>query len=493
MPIEQSIPAHQQQVDGAAPRPSTELRHGTLSAGFITLLVISAASPMSVVAGGFPIGIMLGNGAGTPALVIAALVLLMMFAAGYTAMATCVTSAGGFYAMAARGLGGAAGGAMAMVAIVGYVTLQFALYGILGAVTAEALHAQFGLTAAWWVCALVAMATVAFFGYRQIDFSARVLGCFVVAEYVVVLALDGLILAHGGANGIHLTSFTPAAVTSGNPFIGLLFCFAAFIGFEATTIYGEEAKNPKRSIPIATYAALILIGCFYSFSLWCLVLGAGTDQVVATITALGDPTNFIYTLSQKYAGESFTVVLRVMFIMSIYAGLIAFHNASARYFFSMGREGLLPAWLGFTHPVHKSPHRASLVQTVLCAAVIVAFAVAGADPVLNLFAWLSNLATVCVLVLMIVTAVSVAVYFRRDSHGHGAARTRVLPLLSAAGLALVLVLAVTNFHVLTGASHALSVGLLLLVPVGAIVGWRAARRLRATEPARYARLGQDWS
>ena len=492
--MERALASNNDIDEANAPRgPSTELRHATLSAGFITLLVISAASPLSVVAGGFPLGIMLGNGAGTPGLVVAALLLLLMFAAGYTAMATCVTSAGGFYAMVARGLGGAAGGAAAMIAVVGYLTLQFALYGILGAVTAQSLQAQFGLVAPWWVCALVAMATVAYFGYRQIDFSARVLGCFVVAEYVVVLALDFLILIKGGADGINSTSFTPSAVTSGNPFIGLLFCFAAFIGFEATTIYGEEARNPKRSIPIATYAALILIGCFYSFSLWCLVLGAGTGQIVATITALDDPTNFIYALSQKYAGEGLTIVLRGMFIMSIYAGLISFHNSTARYFFSMGREGLLPATLGQTHPVHKSPHRASIVQSVICALVVTAFALGGADPVLNLFSWLSNLATVCVLALMIATAVSVVLYFRGNAHGHGTMRILVLPLLSAAGLAIVLVLAVANFHVLTGASRSLSAGLLLLVPAGALIGWQAARRLRANEPARYARLGQDRS
>lgn len=489
--MKQTLPAHQAAPGRAS--PSNELRHGTLSAGFITLLVISAASPMSVVAGGFPIGIMLGNGAGTPTLVIVALALLMMFAAGYTAMATCVTSAGGFYAMVARGLGGAAGGATAMIAVIGYVTLQCGLYGILGGVTAEALQAQFGLTAPWWVCSLVAMATVAFFGYRQIDLSARVLGCFVVAEYVVVLTLDCLILAKGGASGINVTSFTPSAVASGNPFIGLLFCFAAFIGFEATTIYSEEAKNPKRSIPIATYAALLLIGCFYAFSLWCLVLGAGAEQIVGTISALTDPTTFVYILSQKYAGDTFTVVLRGMFIMSIYAGLVSFHNSTARYFFSMGREGLLPTALGATHPVYKSPHRASILQSVVCAVVVVAFAMAGADPVLNLFSWLSNLATVCVLALMITTAVSVALYFRGNSHGHGAVRILVFPLLSAAGLTLVLGLAVANFHVLTGASSALSGGLLLLVPASALAGWLAARRLRANQPARYARLGQDWN
>lgn len=489
--MEQSIPADRS-IKGPANGPSTQLRHGTLSVGFITLLVISAASPLSVVAGGFPIGIMLGNGAGTPALVVTALVLLLMFAAGYTAMATCVTSAGGFYAMVARGLGGTAGGVAAMIAIVGYVTLQFGLYGILGAVTSESLHAQFGLVAPWWVCAFVAMGTVAFFGYRQIDFSARILGCFVIAEYVVVLALDFLILARHGASGINASSFTPAAVASGNPFIGLLFCFAAFIGFEATTIYGEEAKDPKRSIPIATYAALILIGCFYSFSLWCLVLGTGADKVVAVIQALDDPTKFLYILSQAYAGEGFTTLLRGMFVMSIYAGLVSFHNSAARYFFSMGREGLLPAALGLTHPVFQSPHRASILQSVLCAMVVGAFAVAGADPVLSLFAWLSNLATVCVLALMVATSVSVAVYFRRDAHGHGAFRILVLPLVSAACLLVVLALAVANFDVLTGASRFLSGGLLLLIPAGAVGGWLAARRLRAREPARFARLGRDW-
>jgi amino acid transporter len=490
--MEQSIPTSQQ-AEGRGHGLSTHLRHGTLSAGFITLLVISAASPLSVVAGGFPIGIMLGNGAGTPALVVTALALLLMFAAGYTAMATCVTSAGGFYAMVARGLGGTAGGIAAMIAVVGYVTLQFALYGILGAVTSEALHAQFGLVAPWWVCAFVAMATVAFFGYRQIDFSARVLGCFVIAEYVVVLALDFLILAQHGASGINVESFRPAAVASGNPFIGLLFCFAAFVGFEATTIYGEEAKNPKRSIPIATYAALILIGCFYSFSLWCLVLGTGTDKVVPLIKALDDPTNFLYILSQRYAGEGFTTLLRGMFIMSIYAGLVSFHNSTARYFFSMGREGLLHAGLGLTHSGFKSPHRASILQSVLCASVVGAFAIAGADPVLNLFAWLSNLATVCVLALMVATAVSVAVYFRGDSHGYGTLRILVLPLLSAVGLLVVLALAVANFDVLTGASTALSTGLLMLIPAGAIGGWIAAMKLKAKDPARYARLGRDWS
>lgn len=378
-----------------------------------------------------------------------------------------------------------------MVAVLGYLTLQFGLYGIFGAVCADALQAQFGFVVPWWVCALGAIATVAYFGYSQIDFSAKLLAGFVMAEYFVVMVLDFLILDQGAADGINFVSFAPPTVMSGNPSIGLLFCFAAFIGFEATTIYSEEAKNPRRSIPFATYAALLLVGGFYSFSLWCLILGAGADRVVSTIIALGEPTTFLYVLSEKYAGTWFTVLLRGMFMMSIYVGLIAFHNSTARYFFSMGREGLLPSVLGLTHPIYKSPHFASMLQTGLCIAVVLVFALCNADPVLTLFSWLSNLATVCVLALMVATALSVVVYFRRVPSAMGIVRTLVCPAIAGIGLGAVLMLALANFHVLTGASKALSLALIGFVPFAGVIGWLSARRLKRRDQTRFLRLGMD--
>lgn len=470
----------------------TELRRGALGVGLIVLLVISAASPLSVVAGGFPLGMLMGNGAGTPALVLVALALLLIFAAGYTAMAGHVTNAGGFYAFVARGLGGQAGGAAAWLALLGYNALQFGLYGMFGTVTADALAAQFGLVVPWWVCALVAMVSVAFIGYRQIDFSARVLACFVVAEYAAVMVLNVAILRAGGAQGIELSSFTPEVVMGGNPGLGLLFCFAAFIGFEATTIYAEEARDPKRSIPLATYIAVLSIGGFYAFSLWCMVQGVGAGQVTTVIGALKDPTTLLYALSDHYVGPWLTSVLRVLFIMSVYAGLIAFHNSIARYFYALGREGLLPATLGTTHPQHQSPHHGSLLQSALTAVVVTLFVVAQADPILVLFAWLSNLASLCVLVLMALTAVAILAFYRhRSLDSAGPWRTQWAPLVAAVGLTIVTVLAVANFPVLTGANRLTAFGLIGLLPVAAVVGVLAARRLKRASPARYATLGRN--
>lgn len=82
-------------------------------------------------------------------------------------------------------------------------------------------------------------------------------------------------VGHGGAHGLSMVSFTPHALMSGSTTIGLLICFACFMGFEATTIYSEEANNPERTVPRATYLAVLIIGLFYAFTSWCMVNGTG--------------------------------------------------------------------------------------------------------------------------------------------------------------------------------------------------------------------------
>lgn len=466
------------------------LRQGALSIGFIIFFVVSAASPLSVLAGGFPIGIMLGNGAGTPALLLATLGILLIFSAGYTAMARHVTNAGGFYAFTCRGLGGLIGGGAGMLAMLCYNILQIGIYGLFGAVVSDTMSSTFHIGLPWWVWSFIALTSIAVLGYRQIDLSARLLSVMVTAEYISILILDACILFKGGQAGINLDSFTPTSVASGSPSIGLLFCFAAFIGFEATTIYGEEAKDPKRVIPIATFVAVLLIGGFYSLSLWSMVVGAGASKIVPMLQAMQDPTTFIYGLSDHYAGHALTGVIRVLFMVSIYAGLLAFHNSAARYFFASGRDRLLPQMLGRAHGSHQSPHVGSVLQSVIAASVLGIFALAGADPVLQLFAWLSNVATLCVILLMAITSVAVIGFFRRNGAlGESRVRTIVLPAISCVLLIYVLVTAIRHFDVLTGASGWLADLLCSMVPLALLLGIALAARLRRVSIEHYRRLG----
>lgn len=63
-----------------------------------------------------------------------------------------------------------------------------------------------------------------------------------------MLALGAVIAVKGGNFGtesLSLEPLTPSALTSGSLPIALLFCFASFVGFEATAIYSEEARDPS--------------------------------------------------------------------------------------------------------------------------------------------------------------------------------------------------------------------------------------------------------
>ncbi|WP_129139669.1 MULTISPECIES: APC family permease [Modicisalibacter] len=469
---------------------STELRRGALGVGFIIFFVVSAASPFSVLAGGFPIGIMLGNGAGTPSLIVLVLLILLLFSVGYTTMSRYVTNAGGFYAFSAKGLGPVSGGAVAGLAVFAYNILQIGIYGMFGGVAAGSMSAVFDVSLPWWIYSLIAMASIALLGYRQIDLSAKLLCFIVMAEYAVILILDIAIVSSGGDSGVDFAAFQPEHIFSGAPSIGMLFCFAAFIGFEATTIYGEEAKNPRRDIPLATYASILLIGCFYALSTWSMIIGVGSDKIVTTLQGLQDPTTLIYTLSDHYVGGWLTHIARVLFLISLYAGLLAFHNSAARYFYAIGRDGLLHDALGTTHAVHQSPHVGSLLQTLIAATAVMIFAACGSDPILQLFAWFSSLAALSLILLMAITSLAVTLYFQRHPELNvGVWRGRILPAISGLLLLAVMVIAVIHFDVLTGSSQLLSYGLCVLILVALGVGGMLAIRLRRLAPARFEQIG----
>jgi amino acid transporter len=277
------------------------LRKNSLGVGAVTFLVISAAAPLTAVAGGVPISMLLGNGAGIAGSFLLATAILLIFAVGYVAMARHVSNAGAFYAFAARGLGGKAGGASAMVAILSYNAMQIGILGLLGA-AASGTFAPLGLDFPWWVWSFVGIAIVAVLGYRQVELSAKILMGLVFLEYIIVLIVDAAILFKGGDAGLTLAPFSPSAVVSGSPAIGILFCFAAFIGFEATTIYSEEAKDPHTTVPKATYYSVILIGVFYMITAWLMAAGEGVDKLVPTLQGLKDPTTFLFDLAGRYVG-----------------------------------------------------------------------------------------------------------------------------------------------------------------------------------------------
>ncbi|MEZ5117087.1 MAG: APC family permease [Candidatus Nanopelagicales bacterium] len=442
--------------------PGTALRHGRLGVIGIVFFVVAAAAPLLGMTGAAPVAIVLGNGAAVPGAYVAVGIVLLLFSVGYAAMSQKVTNAGAFFAYVGRGLGVTTGVGSAFVSLLAYFTIQLAVYGFFSAVLAGQMSAQFGIDLAWWVWALIAWAIVLGLSVLSVDVGAKVLGVLMSLELLALFVTATAVFIKGGPEGIDLgASFAPGNIFvggfAGPAGIALAFAFASFIGFEATALYGEEAKEPHKTVPRATYAAVGLITVFFAYMTLAIVtaLGASTvvDETVARSTLdgtpLADPAAVVFSIAAEYVGDWMPDVMSWLVISSAFAGLLAFQNSSARYFFAMGRAGVLPSALDRVNG-RGAPVIASATTSAISLLVILWFIIQGLDPILNMFYWFSALAVVAIVFVEILVSLAVIVYFY-NHRGDATLWTAVIaPALSIVGLALGLWLLTSHFGLLAG-------------------------------------------
>lgn len=458
----------------------------TLTTPKIVFVVIAAAAPLAAMVFTVPLSLSLGNGAGVPAMFVFAGVTLLCFSSGYAAISRRIVNAGGFYSYIAAGLGRPMAVGGGFIAIIAYNTVTV---GVLGAFAyfAQTVATLHGLNLPWEVWAGLGLGLVGALGYRHVELSARVLLVFIVCEMAILLALDLAVLARHGGSAMPATSFAPHVAFGPGVGVSMMFGFASFIGFESAALYGEEARAPKRSVPLATFIAVAIVASFYAFTSWITVGAVGAPQIQAVATQhLGD---LFFNLSDSYLNSATTTVMQILLCTSLFASWLALHNAANRYLFVLGRERLLPRWLDAVHPKHKAMHRACLVQTAFSIVVVAAFVLAGLDPYVNMSTTMLGIGTLAIVILQALASLSVLGFYRNRTGRHWW-RTGAAPMLGAAGLVTAAVLVVLNFDVMTGTTNPVVTSLPWVILVVGVGGIGYAYWLRSLRPKRYAQLAR---
>jgi amino acid transporter len=438
-------------VDAAPQQPDPghrSLRTGSLGVVAIAFFVIASIGPMSAVVSGVPLAFASGPGAGVPGLFVLTGVLLLLFAVGFVAMSQRIVSAGGFYEYVGAAFGVRAKRAAGYLALLSYYGVVIALWALLSVTLAGIVVGFGGPDISWAYYMLSGLLIVGFLGSRDVNVSARVLGVLTIAEILIILILNSAVIFQGGADGLSATPFEPSRAFDGNVGAGLLFCISVFLGFEGTAIYSEEAKNPKRTIPIATYLCVGLISAFYIGTTWVLAMAYGVDDIQGA--AQNDPANVVFAVGAEYLGNSFVDVMKVLFITSTFAACLGFHNAVSRYQFSLARDRMLPDGLSRTHPVWKSPTRSSVVQTIIGLAVTILAWATHQDPIRVVFSLLLAIGTLGVIVIWALTSAAIVKYFLTETHDQHRFKTLVAPALSGIGLTCIVALLITNWDRQTG-------------------------------------------
>jgi amino acid transporter len=474
----------------AGPRPgsvSQALARDRLGVPAVLAFILAGVAPLTVAAGLIPSAYATTGLAGIPAAFLVIAVILALFATGYMAMSRHIHSAGACYAFIAAGLGRVPGTAAALVALLAYSFLQVALYGAFGPAATGLAAAHLNLHAAWWAWALAAWAVITVLGLARVDITGKVLGALTAVEIIVIATetVSGISSPAGG----HLSFATllpPSLASGGFGTFGVLAVVAVlgFTGFEQAPVLAEEAKHPRRTIPVTTYTALGVIGVVYAGSAWAMAAHAGDRHVVAAAGAQGP--GLLFGLGGSGLGQ----VAQWLFLTSLFAAMLAFHNTVWRYAFALGREGVLPGALSRTG-ANNIPKTASLAQSVTGLAVIGGYALAHADPMQGLFFDLGTTGGFGVLLLLAATAVAVIAFFARDARGESAWSRLTAPALAAVLLTGIAVLAVLHYATLLGvpagspAAWALPASYAVVAALG--LCWGLA--LRARRPQVYAAIG----
>lgn len=462
------------QSDSGAPRLS-----GRLGVAGIVLIVVAAASPLGVIGGTVPLAIAGGNGAGLPFVYLLAMVILLLFSVGFTSMTPHVPTAGAFYSYIDKGLGRHAGLGAAFAALLSYLALEAGVYGLFAPAVQEVVRTYGGPELPWWFWAAGALAAVAWLGHRNIELSGKVLAVLLVAEVVIVLVLDGLIvLGGGGAEGLSTGFITPSTVLSGAPGIALLFAILSFIGFEATAVFRDEARDPDKTIPRATYLALLVVGGFYALSTWLLISVWGDGAVVQKAT--DEPGTLLSETTALYLGTAGSHLVQVLLATSLFACILSFHNIGSRYFFQLAGKEIFPRNLGRTHERHRSPYRASMADNAIVGLFLLTAVVAGWDPIVQFYTWFAGFASLGIVVLMTLTGVAVLVFFRRRGAPVRDWKRSIAPALGFLGLLGILGLILQNLPTLLGNSAPLAAAVVVLIllcfSAGALIGSRPGKR-----------------
>ena len=257
---------------------------------------------------------------------------------------------------------------------------------------------------------------------RGVSESAWVNATMVILKVAILLFF--CIVAFASFDGTNLTPFLPLGVLGVTAAAGQV--FFSFIGFDAASTAGEEAKNPRKDLPFAIIGSLILVtGLYVVVAL--AALGAQSWETTAGQNAEATLSGIANVATGgTWAGN----IIAIGAIISIFSVVLVVLYGQTRILFAMGRDGLLPK--AFTRLGRRS--QAPVFNTIIVATIV---SITAAVVSLGQLAEATSIGTLGVFA---VVNIGVIILRRREPDLERGFRTPLFPLLPIAGIVLILIL-----------------------------------------------------
>jgi amino acid transporter len=327
-----------------------------------------------------------------------------------------IPSAGGIYTYAAKGLSPTAG------FYVGWLYLGFAaflpvyLFVFNGYFIDNTLHQQHwpgDSWSTWWIWTILTIAVIFGLTYFDVRISGKAgiyLGIIEIGAFVALSAW--MIVDNSSYNSFAPFDPSNSLTDTKGLFIASVYGILAFIGFEASAALGEEARDPRRTVPRGVIYSCVGIGIYYVFCCYAWYVGSN-GEIVKHYNDHG--LNSWVPFAKQYWGSLWVLVFFALVNSSIACGSAAVNNA-ARVLFSMGRTGVLPRFIGKVHPTHRTPYLAVIATIAL--STVVSFL--SAWKFTAAYAWAVNGTgfTVLAIFIYMISCAACIGYFRGEGRAH---------------------------------------------------------------------------
>ena len=281
------------------------------------------------------------------------------------------------------------------------------------------------VTGVFNLVAFLAIAVVTAVLVRGIEESANLNTAIVLVKLAVVgvfLVLGiGFLLQHRALAHANWTPFIPPSDGNGNFGIsgitaGAASIFFAYIGFDAVSTAAQEAKNPKRDMPIGILGSLVICTVLYI-----LVSGVLTGLVNYKALNVADPVAVGIDVTGVRWGS---ILVKIGAVFGLATVMLVMLLGQSRVFFSMSRDGLLWKWAGVIHPKFRTPWISNIVV-----GAIVAFM-----PALLPIDRLSELVNMGTLLAFAIVCAGVWILRRRNPDLHRPFKTPWVPVVPILGI-----------------------------------------------------------
>jgi amino acid transporter len=243
--------------------------------------------------------------------------------------------------------------------------------------------------------------------------------CTVTLIVVISLVVLAKITGHSAPGGAHFTMsvFSPAKGTSSSSlFFGAVYGILAFIGFEGAATMGEEARQPRKSIPRAIFGTVLIGGVFYVGTAAIEVMGFGTSP--RALNAFHESSSLFGTLGSSYISPWVGDVVTIGTMLSAFAGAIGCVVGASRLIYAMARASQSRRG-GSTSLMRVSERYGTPVGAIWAGFIVMVLSIIALgfvfrQSILNAWGWTGFVGTLIVLVAYILATIGAAKMLRQN-------------------------------------------------------------------------------